>query len=62
MAKHYHCPINGWDCPYYKDTDENDSNHCCICTLEDPYHDCSDFFEAYGEDCAEEDYTDNDDE
>ena len=18
---HYHCPVNGWDCPYYKDSE-----------------------------------------
>ena len=39
MAKHYHCPVNGWDCPYY----ENEPNHPCVCTMEDPYEDCEDF-------------------
>lgn len=19
MVKHFHCPVNGWDCPYYTD-------------------------------------------
>ena len=37
--RHYHCPVNGWDCPYYKD----EPNHPCICTLENPYEECDDF-------------------
>ena len=50
--KHYHCPVNGWDCPYYKD----EPNHPCICTLENPYEDCDDFASMYDEG---EDYTDD---
>jgi hypothetical protein len=38
--KHYHCPVNGWDCPYYKD----EPNHPCVCTIEgDPFYECDDF-------------------
>ena len=22
--KHYHCPVNGWDCPYYVDSQDFD--------------------------------------
>jgi len=51
--KHFHCPVNGWDCPYYKD----EPNHPCICTLEDPYTECDDFYSMFG-DCDEEEYTD----
>lgn len=51
--KHFHCPVNGWDCPYYKD----EPNHPCVCTLEDPYADCDDFYGMFG-DCDEEEYTD----
>jgi hypothetical protein len=43
MAKHFHCPVNGWDCPYYKD----EPNHLCICTMEKPYEDCDDFIGMY---------------
>jgi hypothetical protein len=38
--RHYHCPVNGWDCPYYKD----EPNHPCVCTIEgDPFYECDDF-------------------
>ena len=50
--KHYHCPVNGWDCPYYKD----EPNHPCVCTLENPYEECDDFASMYDED---EDYADD---
>ena len=36
--KHIHCPVNGWDCPYY-----TDEGHPCRCLLDDPYNDCDDF-------------------
>ena len=29
-----YCPVNGWDCPYYK----ND-----VCHIDDPIGDCDDF-------------------
>ena len=30
-GKHFHCPVNGWDCPYYKDSDiiEGKKNFAC---------------------------------
>ena len=49
---HIHCPVNGWDCPYY--TDEGQS---CRCLLDDPYNDCDDFAAMWGEDY---DYIDDD--
>ena len=50
--KHYHCPVNGWDCPHYKD----EPKHPCQCTLENPYEECDDFASMYDED---EDYVDD---
>ena len=35
---HIHCPVNGWDCPYY-----TDKGHPCRCLLEHPEEDCDDF-------------------
>lgn len=35
MAKTVYCPVNGWDCPYYKDDG--------MCTIEDPYENCDDY-------------------
>ena len=29
-----YCPVNGWDCPYYKDGK---------CHIQDPVNDCDDF-------------------
>ena len=47
--KHFHCPVNGWDCPYFKSRVEiNDTIEYCICTLKDPYHDCDDFAYEWG--------------
>lgn len=51
--KHFHCPVNGWDCPYYKD----EPNHQCLCTLESPIEDCDDFYNVWGDSDPEE-YTD----
>ena len=50
--KHYHCPVNAWDCPYYTDTPQN-----CMCTLENPYQDCDDFATMWDED---DDFIDDD--
>ena len=44
IVKHIHCPINGWDCPYY-----TDENHPCRCTLENPMEDCDDFAAMWDE-------------
>lgn len=52
--KHFHCPVNGWDCPYYKG-----SPQICMCTLENPYSDCEDFHRMW-EGSTPEDYTDDD--
>ena len=51
--KHIHCPVNGWDCPYYTDED-----HPCRCTLEDPLKDCDDFgsFWEKGDDFIDDDW------
>ena len=51
--KHFHCPVNGWDCPYYKDGG--------LCTLENPIEECDDFYGMWG-DCDPDDYTDYDEE
>ena len=39
MNKIY-CPLNGWDCPYYKDGE---------CGIEDPMNDCDDFWAFWDE-------------
>lgn len=52
--KHFHCPVNGWDCPYYTDTPQK-----CLCTLENPIEECDDFYSVWG-DCDPEEYTDED--
>ncbi len=54
MAKHFHCPVNGWDCPYYR----NEPNHHCLCTLKNPVEDCDDFAYSW-EDSDPEAYTDD---
>lgn len=56
--KHFHCPVNAWDCPYLRvKTKINGITEFCICTLDDPYHDCDDFYFMW-KDCDPEDYTD----
>lgn len=59
-GEHYHCPVNGWDCPYYKDSDIIEGvEEFHLCTIDgNPYEECDDFFEMYGEDCHPDDYTD----
>lgn len=52
--KHFHCPVNGWDCPYY----EEHLNHNCVCTLKNPIEECDDFASAW-EGAEPEDYTDD---
>ena len=38
--KHYHCPVNGGDFPYYND----EPNHPCGCIIEgDHFYECDDF-------------------
>ena len=53
QMKHYHCPVNGWDCPYYKD----EADHPCQCTMEDPMAECDDFAYSW-EGATEDEYTD----
>ena len=52
IIEHIHCPVNGWDCPYY-----TDENHPCRCTLADPMKDCDDFTTMWDEG---DDYIDDD--
>ena len=53
--KHFHCPVNGWDCPYYKNTaDVDGKEEHCLCTMENPY-----FYASFGNNCKPEDYTDD---
>lgn len=47
---HIHCPVNGWDCPYF------DANGCCMMYPEfDPIEECDDFYSIWGDD-EEADY------
>ncbi|MBR6552036.1 MAG: hypothetical protein IKT89_04255 [Clostridia bacterium] len=58
MAKHYHCPVNGWDCPYYKNEQNGDF---CLCGMKkNPYYECEDF-RAEWDGYREADYTDDHD-
>lgn len=57
---HFHCPVNGWDCPYYvaeKTFEGTTEPERCLCSLSNPMEDCDDFYGAWG-DCDPEDYTD----
>lgn len=45
---HIHCPVNGWDCPYFKN-----SPIPCQCTIDDPINECDDFASVWDE---EDDY------
>ena len=61
--KHYHCPVNGWDCPYYIDSKDFDGEpEYCLCGMGfsglNPYEECDDFYTMYGDDCDPDDYTD----
>ena len=57
-GKHFHCPVNGWDCPYYKDSDIIEGEEeFCLCKMDDPHLDCDDFYSMWG-DCDPEEYTD----
>ena len=59
-GKHYHCPVNGWDCPYYKDSDIIEGvEEFRLCTIAGgPYEECDDFFGLWGEDVPSLEYTD----
>ena len=42
---HVHCPVNGWDCPYY------DANGCCMMYPDsNPAIECDDFAMFWEED------------
>lgn len=57
--KHFHCPVNGWKCPYYKDSvNLEGKEEYCICTLENPMSNCNDFFDMWCEYISNE-YTDD---
>ena len=65
--KHFHCPVNDYACAYYIDEKvlvEGEEPEYCLCSLEDPYVDCDDFYAMYAMygDCEEEDYTDETEE
>lgn len=59
VIKHIHCPVNGWDCPYY-----SDKGHPCLCTIDDPMKDCDDFavFWDPDDDYIDDDWEETDDE
>lgn len=40
---HIHCPVNGWDCPYYKK-----NGICGIYPDDDPLLECDDFYFFWG--------------
>lgn len=44
VVEHIHCPVNGWDCPYY-----TDKEHPYRCTLANPLKDCEDFATFWNE-------------
>lgn len=46
--KHIHCPVNGWDCPYWKE-----GNICSMYPTEDPYEECDDFYAIWHEEIRE---------
>lgn len=53
--KYFHCPVNDWDCPYYKNEIITEGQkRKCVCTLEDPMSDCDDFFSMLCESVPDE--------
>lgn len=50
---HIHCPVNGWDCPYYNAK----NGHCKMYPKQDPIEHCDNF--AFFWD-VEDDYIDYD--
>ena len=58
--KHFHCPVKDWNCPYCKEkANIEGEEEYCLCTMENPYEECDDFYASYGDDCEPEDYTDD---
>jgi hypothetical protein len=41
MVEHIHCPVNGFDCPYWNSG---------VCQLDNPMEDCDDFASMWDED------------
>lgn len=46
--RHFHCPVNGWDCPYYmEETLIDGKKESCVCGMTfdkmNPYYECEDF-------------------
>lgn len=50
--KHIHCPVNGWDCPYYTNKGHHDR-----CILKNPFENCDDFSSVWDKN---DDYVDDD--
>ena len=46
MKEKYYCPVNGWDCPYYRDNG--------VCDCENPLEECDDAM-TYEEGFCEDD-------
>ena len=51
--KHIHCPVRGWDCPYYIDSrtlpsEDGDVEEFCLCGMHNPMEHCSDFVDFWG--------------
>ena len=40
IVKHIHCPVNGYDCPYWKNG---------LCELDNPMEECDDFASVWSE-------------
>lgn len=40
-VEHIHCPVNGYDCPYWRNG---------VCELDDPINECDDFASVWDED------------
>lgn len=41
---HIHCPVNGWDCPYY-----GKYGTCKMWPESDPVEECDDFYYFWGD-------------
>lgn len=53
--KYFHCPVNGWNCPYYKnEIIIEGQKRKRVCTLEDPMIGCDDYFRMLCESVPEE--------
>ena len=58
--KYFHCPVNGLNCPHYKNEIIIDNQkETCVCTLENPMSNCNDFFDMWCEYVSDECIPDN---